>query len=129
MKKVISAQRASKILVWILGLMIVFHLLVILKIVPATWVWGNKIPPESVLPLELIAIVITFSFGLFLQIKMRYVKMEQRNIAVNVVLWIIAAFLTFNAIANVISEVTVENVIFAPLALLMAILTIRLAIE
>lgn len=129
MKKVITAQRASQILTVILGLMILFHLLVIIGIVPASWVWGDKAPRESILPLELIAIVITFSFILFLKIKMRYVNMGQKNKPVNVVLWIIAAFLAFNALANLISSATVENIIFAPLALLMAILTIRLAIE
>ena len=129
MKKLISAKRASQILLSIIGVMILFHILVIAGVVPSNWVWGNNFPAESILPLELIAIVITFSFGLFLQIKMRYVKMEQKNKVVNIVLWIIAAFLIFNAITNIISTVTIENLIFAPLALIMAILTIRLAIE
>lgn len=129
MKKVISAQRSMQIMQTILGLMILFHLLVILRIIPATMVWGNQFPEESILPLELIAIVFTFSFGLFLQIKMRYVKMEQKKKVVNIFLWIIAAFLFFNAIANLISEVRVENFIFSPLAILMALLTIRIAVE
>lgn len=129
MKKIISVQRASKLLSSILGLLIAFHLLVIVKVVPAHIIWGNQIPEANIMPLELIAIVISFSFLLFVQIKMRYVKMGQKNKVVNVLLWIVGAIFLFNAVMNLLSEVRAENFIFAPIALIMAFLTVRLAIE
>lgn len=129
MRKLISAKKASNLLLIVLGLLIVFHLLVIAGLVPSTIVWGNQIEEASILPLELIAIVITISFGLFILIKMRYLADNRPSKVVNIGLWIIAIFLLGNSIANLLSSVSAENFVFAPIAILMGLLTIRLALE
>lgn len=129
MKKLITPQKAANSILVILGLLIVFHLTVIAGLVPGSFVWGDQIPQENILPMEMIAIVITLSFGLFILIKMRYLKDQRPSKVVNIGLWIISIFFLVNVVTNLISKVSLENFIFAPIALILALLTIRLAVE
>lgn len=129
MKKLIKLELAKKILLSLLGLLIFFHLFVIVGVIPGTIVWGNAIPTESILPMEMIAIVLTVSFMLMIMIKMRYLSEGRKSNFANFALWAIAIFLLANAIFNLISKVGIENYIFAPLALILSLLTFRIAIE
>lgn len=129
MKKLISAQRSSQLLLVAIGAIIAFHLLVIAGLIPANQVWSSQPDEASILPLELISIVFSFSFGLFTLIKMRYVKTGEKSQVVTFGLWVITAFLFYNSVANLISELPFDNFFFAPLELLMALLTLRLAVE
>jgi len=129
MRKLLTPQQAAQSILYILGALIVFHLTVIVGLVPGSFVWGDQIPQESILPMELIAIVMTVSFGLFILIKMRYLKDNRSAKVVNIGLWIIALIFLINVVTNLISKVSVENFIFAPVALVLALLTVRLALE
>lgn len=129
MKNLIKLELAKKILLSLLGLLIFFHLFVIVGVIPGTIVWGNAIPTESILPMEMIAIVLTVSFMLMIMIKMRYLSEGRKSNFANFALWAIAIFLLANAIFNLISKVGIENYIFAPLALILSLLTFRIAIE
>ncbi|MFA9392741.1 MAG: hypothetical protein ACERKD_23235 [Prolixibacteraceae bacterium] len=129
MKKIISVQRTSQTILALVGVLILFHLMVIFHLIPTTWVWGNDMEEASILPLELIAIVVTFSFGLFTLIKMRYVKTGEDSKVVNIGLWLIAAFLLYTSVMNIISEVAIDNFFFAPITFVLTLLTVRLVIE
>lgn len=129
MRKLITPEKAANTILTILGLLIGFHLLVIAGILPGSFVWGNQIPQENILPMEMIAIVVTLSFGLFILIKMRYYKEQRSSKLVNIALWIVSLFFVVNVVTNLISDISAENFIFAPIALILALLTIRLAIE
>ncbi len=58
MKKIITAENAKIILLSILGLIIGYHLLIIIGVIPPSFVWGEDFDEASVMPLELISIVI-----------------------------------------------------------------------
>ncbi len=73
--------------------------------------------------------LINVSFGLLILIKMRYLLNGQKSKFIPIALWIIALFLTGNAIGSLITTATNISYIFSPLKLVLAFLTIRLAIE
>ncbi|MDA3929161.1 MAG: hypothetical protein PF541_09390 [Prolixibacteraceae bacterium] len=60
---------------------------------------------------------------------MRYLLNGQKSKFIPIALWIIALFLTGNAIGSLITTATNISYIFSPLKLVLAFLTIRLAIE
>jgi len=64
MKKMISVKVAGNILLSSLALLAVFHVLVLLNVVPSTIVWGGQVAgsPTILLALELIALVVTLFF-------------------------------------------------------------------
>lgn len=131
MKKLIGAKSAGVILLISMILLAVFHILVLLKVLPSDIVWGGQVkdPSVNIISLELIALAVTIVFSAVIIIKLNYLKSGNSAVMLNVCLWIIFAYLIFNTIVNIASAVSVENFIFGPVAFIQALLTLRLAIE
>ncbi len=79
--------------------------------------------------LETIAIAVTLFFGLVIAAKTGYVNAGKFSGAVNILVWIIFAFLLLNMLGNLASGVSAENFIFAPITLALALCALRLALE
>lgn len=131
MKKIISARLAGNILLTALGLVLVFHILVLLKVIPADIVWGGRIQgvPENLFTLETIALLVTLFFMLIIAAKVGYVQAGKLSGAVNIGVWLIFAFLLLNTLGNLASGVSFENLIAAPITIILALCALRLAIE
>ena len=129
MKKIISAKLAGNILLFSLGLLLVFHILVLLKIVPANIMWGGQATAGNIIMLEIVALAVTLFFGFVIAAKTGYVKVGRFAGTVNILVWIIFAFLLLNTLGNLASGVSAENFIFAPITLILALCALRLAIE
>lgn len=129
MKKLISARLAGNILLASLGVLLVFHILVLLKIVPADMIWGGQSNAGNLVMLEIIALVVTFFFGVVVAAKTGYIKTGSLAGVVNFLVWVIFVFLLLNTLGNLASGVSAENFIFAPITLILAFCAFRLAIE
>jgi len=129
MKNIISAKLAGNILLSSLGLLLVFHILVLLKILPATILWGGQATSANLAMLEFIALVVTIFFGLVIAAKTGYIKPGKFSGVVNVLTWVIFVFLLLNTLGNLASGVSAENFIFAPVTAALAFCALRLAIE
>jgi hypothetical protein len=112
-----------------LGLLLIFHLLVLLKIVPADIMWGGQANAGNIVMLELIAIVVALFFGYVIAAKTGYFQVGKFMGVVKVLVWIIFAFLLLNTLGNLASGVSAENFVFAPITLVLALCALRLAIE
>lgn len=129
MKKLISAKLARNILIIFMTLLIVFHILVLFKLIPPEIIWGGQLNgnPNQFFLMEIIAIVITVIFILVIEAKFR--KSIKFSKLVNICVWIIFAYLLLNTLGNFTSEQFFENTILAPITLFMSFFTFRLAIE
>lgn len=131
MKKIISARLAGNILLAALGLLVVFHVLVLLRVLPADIVWGGRIQgvPENLVMLETVALFVTVFFMLIIAAKAGYLQAGKLSGAVNIGVWLIFAFLILNTLGNLASGVSFENLIAAPITIVLALCALRLAIE
>jgi len=131
MKKLISVKLAGNLLLISLGLLAIFDILIILNVLPSNIVWGGQIkdPAANLIVLELIALVVTFIFAIIIAAKMDYIKAGGFTKAVNIGVWVIFAYLILNTLGNLASGVSFENLIFAPITLVLAFCAFRLAIE
>ncbi|MGF7139185.1 hypothetical protein [Roseimarinus sediminis] len=129
MKKIISAYQAGNTLLVLFALLVVFHITIIAGILPYDMVWGGQIDKENILPLELIAIVFTISFMMVVLIKLRYLRNGMKGKVANILLWAMVLYFVFNTYANFTGQTIAEQWIFGPLAIVMGILTARLAIS
>lgn len=129
MKKLVSAKLAGNILLFSLGLLLVLHLLVLLKIVPADMMWGGQANAGNLVMLEIVALAMTLFFGFIIAAKTGHINVGKLAGVINVLVWIIFAFLLLNTLGNLASGVSAENFIFAPITLLLALCALRLAIE
>lgn len=131
MKKLISEKLAGNLLLISLGLLAIFDILILLNIVPSNIVWGGQIkdPATNLVVLELVALVVTFIFAIVIAAKLDYIKAGGFTKAVDIGVWIIFAYLILNTLGNLASDVSFENLIFAPITLVLAFCAFRLAIE
>ena len=131
MRNLVSARLAGNILLFFLGALAVFHLLVLFNIVPANIVWGGQIgnSAANLLPLEIIALIVTGIFVIIVVIKMGYLKVGKFRRAAGIGVWIMFAYLLLNTVGNLASGASFENLVFAPITIILALCTFRLAIE
>ena len=131
MKKLISARLAGNILLVALGLLALFHILVLLGVIPADIVWGGMVQgvPSNLVTLETVALLLTLLFILIIAAKTGYVQAGRLSSAVNIGVWLIFAYLLLNTLGNLASGVSFEKLIFAPITILLALYALRLALE
>jgi hypothetical protein len=131
MNKLISTKLAGNLLLGSLGLLAAFHILVLLRVLPADIVWGGAIQNSttSLFPLEIISLLVTLLFAVIISAKAGYIKAFRFQTAVNIGVWVVFAILLLSMIANFASGVAFENLIFAPIAVVLAFCAYRLAIE
>lgn len=73
MKRVVSAKAAANALLCGLCALAVFHVLMILRVLPVSIVWGGSAagPSVNLVRLEITALIVTLLFGLIVAAKMR----------------------------------------------------------
>ena len=126
MKKIISPQQATRAITIILSAIVLFHLLVLLKVVPHEVVWGGKFDDfESVLPFEIVSIVLNLSFILLVRFRARRLDSKPGRIG----MWLLFAFFSLNTLGNLFAETMTEKLVFTPLTLILALLSLRLALK
>lgn len=131
MKKRISAKLAGNILLVALGLLVIFHVLVLLRVVPAEIVWGGRIQglPSNLVTLETIALLVTLLFFVIIAAKTGYVQAGRLSGAVNLGVWLVFAYLILNTLGNLASGISFESLIAAPVTIILGLCAFRLAIE
>ena len=129
MNKLISMKLAGNLLLGSSGLLAVFHLLVLLGVIPADIVWGGAIQNSttSLFPLEMISLLVTLLFAVVIAAKAGYIKVFRFQTAVNIGVWVVFAILLLSMLANFASGVAFENLVFAPIAVVLAFCAYRLA--
>jgi hypothetical protein len=131
MKKLISAKLSGNILLAALGVIFVFHILVLLGVLPADIVWGGQITDAqtNLVMLETVALVVTLLFMFIVAVKTGYIKMDGFRGAINLSVWLIFVLMVLNTLGNFASAVSFENLVFAPITIILALCAFRLAIE
>ncbi len=131
MKNWISAKLAGNILFAAFGFLFLFHVLVLLGIIPADIVWGGRIQGvrENLVTLETIALLVTLLFIVIIAAKIGYIQAGKLSGVINIGVWLIFVFLLLNTLGNLASGVSFENLIAAPITIILAFCAFRLAIE
>lgn len=130
MKKLISARLAANILLVLLGLMTLFHLLMLVGVLPYDFIWGGGIGSRAeMVRMELIALAATILIMVVVALKVGYLRTVRYQHVVNTVMWLIFVYFLMNTIGNLLSASQREALVFAPLALVMAFCALRLALE
>ena len=131
MTKLISVKLAGNILLILFILLAVFHILVLLGLIPSDIVWGGQVADSSMnrVLLEIMALLVTLVFILVVAAKIGYVRFVRFPKVITVGLWIIFIYMLLNTLGNLASPVSAEKWIFMPLTFIIAILALKLALE
>lgn len=111
-----------KILIGISLLVIVFHLMIMLKIIPYAVTWGGRLKTdEEMYTFETLSVLINLFFIYIVLQKGAFVKAIFSDKVLNLTLWIFFALFTLNTIGNIVAKTLFEK-IFTIITLLNAIL-------
>ena len=130
MKKIINATLAGKILLVVLSLLMLLHILILSGLLPHDFIWGGRAIDQSTMQgLEVSALVITFLFIVITSQKINDLKTGKRRVPVNIGMWLMFAYFIFNIFGNLTSSSQIEMIIFIPVSFILALSSLRLAIE
>ena len=109
-------------MLWLLSVVMIFHLSILLKIVPYEITWGGRLKNDSEMYVfETISMLINLFLFTILLIKGKYLRELVSLKVVNIVLWFFLVLFGLNTIGNMLSETTFEK-FFAILTLMSSIL-------
>jgi membrane protease YdiL (CAAX protease family) len=114
-----------KLFLGLLSVVIVFHVCIIVKIIPYTIAWGGRLQNDSEMYVfEFVSIGVNLILGFVLLMKSHYLKFYFKEKIVNFILWFFLALFALNTIGNLFAKTTFEK-FFSILTLLSAILIWR----
>ena len=118
------------IMTCIFSLILVFHLLVLMQIVPYTIVWAGKLNSVTEMRnFESVSILLNLLMLLVILVKAGFVKWRINQRILNTIIWTFVVLFSLNTIGNLFSKSTFELIVFTPLTLLMAVLCLRIVLE
>ncbi|OBQ52775.1 hypothetical protein VQ01_12535 [Tamlana sp. s12] len=105
-----NPKTAIKIMLWILLAVILFHLSIILKIVPYELTWGGRLKNDAEMYVfETISILINLFLCVILFIKGKYIKAFLSMKIVNIILWVFLILFGLNTVGNLLAETNFEK--------------------
>ncbi|MNJ91862.1 hypothetical protein D3C87_95170 [compost metagenome] len=122
---IISTKNAFRILFGLLSVVILFHLLILVKIIPYEITWGGRLQSDrEMYVFEGISIALNVFLIWMLSLKAKKVK----NWFVSFVLWFFCVLFLLNTIGNLFAETLLEKS-FSVLTLLSALLLLRILLK
>ncbi len=113
-----NKQIAIKTMIVILSLIVLFHFLILLKIIPYSITWGGKLKNDSeMIVFESISIVINTMLMITLMIKGRFINYQINHKIINGILWFFLVVFSLNTIGNLFANTSIEK-LFSILTLL-----------
>jgi hypothetical protein len=128
--KLIGTRTAANILLFALGVLAIFHLLVLLGLLPADIVWGGRAGDSSpnIFILELAGLIVTLLFAAVVAAKAGYVEAPISSRAIGIGMWVVFGYFLLNIVGNLSSVSTMERALFTPLSVILALAALRVAL-
>lgn len=122
--KPLKRKLSSKIIICILSFIILFHLLVLIGIIPPNMVWGGQLEqdPSPLITLEIISISMNLFIVVVTAMRAGFIRRLLSPKVIRFFMWAFSILFTVNTIGNFLSDNDLEKIIFTPLTIALAIL-------
>ena len=118
-------ENAIKLLISLLSLVIIFHILVLLQIIPFNIAWGGRLETmQEIYVFESVSIAINLFLLWIVWLRAKNVKSK----TVNIILWVFFGIFSLNTIGNLFAQTTFEKY-FSILTLIFALLILKILIK
>jgi hypothetical protein len=126
----LSQKQALNCMIALLAAVIVFHVLVLVQVIPYTIVWAGKINSvEEMVTMETVSIAINVILILVLLLKGNYIKNKISTKTLNAIIWLFVIVFALNTVGNLFSKTTLELYLFTTLTFISALLCLRIVVE
>lgn len=128
MKLYISERFATNGLLLLLSGLVVFHGLILLRIIPFEMIWGGRLKDASeMMSFESISILVNLLMLGIVAIKGNFLKFNIHPRIVKAALWAMFGLFLLNTVGNLLSTNLFEKAVFAPITLVLSLFCLRLA--
>jgi hypothetical protein len=111
-------------------LSIVFHLLVIIQIIPSSIVWGGRLTNQQELFIfESISIVLNVFFLLIMLLVNGSIKVKVRAFFIRAIVWLMSCLFILNTLGNLIAKSSIETIVFTPITIILSVFSLYLPIN
>ena len=116
-------------LVLILSVLLVFHFLILLKIVPYNIIWGGRLKSnKEMYRFETVSILINFIFLYVVLVQSHFFRVDIPKNVMTISLWAMTALFAFNIHGNMMSKNKFEKRLFTPITIILTIFSLILAL-
>ena len=112
----------------ILGLILIFiltgifHMLVMMKVIPYKMVWGGRLKSDTEMyRFEAGSLLVNLVFMFVILVKAQILPVRINDTLINWALWIMFGLFVLNTIGNLFSKNRLEKLIFTPVTILLAV--------
>lgn len=108
---------------FILGIVLIFHTLILTELIPYDKVWAGKLNSvEEMKSFETISILLNAFMLTVLYLKYRKLEQGTTSKVIDILIWIFAGFFVLNTVGNLFSKSIVELILGTLLTLTSAVL-------
>lgn len=130
MKKLVSVKIALHTILFILCAVIIFHVLVVLEIIPSNIVWGGRIQSkQEMFVMESVSIALNLIMLLPCLIYGDIIKAKFNPTFIRICFWFMFVLFTLNTIGNIFAKNPLEAYVFTPITALLSLCCLVLAIN
>ncbi len=130
MNKLLTSRAAATGIAIILSVIIVFHLLVVSRVIPYDIVWGGNISDSNDLWLmEAVSIAVNALLLFLVFAYMGVIKVKVNRTVTKVFFWVMFIFFLLNTLGNILAKQSLETFIFTPLTVLLSLFSFRIAMN
>lgn len=122
----LSVSTASKILIVLPSLFLIFHLLIIAGVLPLSIVWGGRLTEQTMLPFELLALALNLLLMLVGGVAGGFMTSPFARFVVGKIQWFLFYFVVVNTVLALFST-TLFEVLLTPVTEIYAVCLYRIA--
>lgn len=128
MKWYFSERFAANGLLVLLLLLVVFHALILLRVIPFEMVWGGRLQGVSeMVSFETVSILLNLLMLGIVAIKGKVLKINIHPSLIRIALWAMFGLFLLNTLGNLLSANLFEKTVFSPITLMLSLFCLRLA--
>lgn len=110
-------------LIAIFSATIVFHVLIVLRIIPYSFIWGGRLKSDrQMYVFEAFSIILNAVFLLLMMTQAGWFNFPVSAQFIKVLLWIMMILFALNSVGNLFSKTKLERTVFTPVTILITIL-------
>ena len=105
-----NPKLAIKLMLWLIGVIILLHSAILMKIIPYNITWGGRIENNiEMYVFEIMSILINLFLVVLLLLRGRYLSCFIQMKVVNILLWAFLFLFGINTLGNIFAETTFEK--------------------
>ncbi len=114
----------------LLGLFLVLHLIIVLKIIPYDIIWGGRLKSDrEMYRFEIFSILVNALLLMVVLVQRGIITIGMPKSVIYICLWIMTGLFLLNTLGNITSKNKLEQRLFTPVTILLAVFSLILALS